>query len=377
MAFVATAERREACADVLTAHRLIVHLSGAGLFAMEAGDLATAWDCLSMDAGECRVAVDGRDRAIGLLNLSACLGHLGETGPARAEATEALAAAKRAGEQRLPAIIGARACLAWLADLNGDTAEAEEQFIAADRSGFADPSDGTHLDGVPGAFWAGWLIRTGRPRPARVLAERNRESSRVRGRNDNVARSDRVLGRLALAAGQAAFAGEHLAAAAECFRDGEYLIELATTLVDLAECARMAGDLDAADSHAAEALAIAAPRSLVPVQSAALAARARICAGRAAAASDPDRLARGRDAADAALRLATRRHRLPWAELDALRAHAALDQAEGTDRGWAAQAGALHAELVPAGLDPDPLATVERLAAADRAAREAHPEEDR
>ena len=49
-------------------------------------------------------------------------------------------------------------------------------------------------------------------------------------------------------------------------------------------------------------------------------------------------------------------------------AHAALDQAEGTDHGWAAQADALHARLVPPGLDPDPLATVERLVAAQKAA---------
>jgi hypothetical protein len=67
-----------------------------------------------------------------------------------------------------------------------------------------------------------------------------------------------------------------------------------------------------------------------------------------------------RDAADAARRLAVR-HQLAWPELDALRAHALLDRAEGIDRGSAAKADVLHARLVPPGLDPDPLATVERL----------------
>ena len=81
----------------------------------------------------------------------------------------------------------------------------------------------------------------------------------------------------------------------------------------------------------------------------------------------PDHLVQGRDAADAALRLATRHH-LAWHELDALRAHAALDQAEHADHGWAAQADALHERLVPPGLDPDPLATVEQLVAAQKAA---------
>ena len=106
---------------------------------------------------------------------------------------------------------------------------------------------------------------------------------------------------------------------------------------------------------------------MVPAQSAALAARARIRASQASVTADPDLFYQGRDAADAALRLAVRHH-LAWHELDALRAHADLDQAEGTDHGWAARADALHARLVPPGLDPDPLATVERLVAAEKAA---------
>lgn len=56
-----------------------------------------------------------------------------------------------------------------------------------------------------------------------------------------------------------------------------------------------------------------------------------------------------------------KRHDQPWYELDALRAHAALDRAESTDRGWAGQADVMHGRLVPGGLDPGPLATIERL----------------
>ena len=59
-------------------------------------------------------------------------------------------------------------------------------------------------------------------------------------------------------------------------------------------------------------------------------------------------------------RLGVLRHHLPWCELDALRAHAALDRAEPTDLGWAARADTLNASLVPSGLDPDPLAIVEQ-----------------
>ena len=185
-----------------------------------------------------------------------------------------------------------------------------------------------------------------------------------------MARCDRLLGRLALAAGDMTEACGHLVAATGCFRDGDYLTELATTLVDLADCARALGDLDAAEHHAAEAITIAAPRGLVPAHSAALAARARILAARTAASADPDLLFQGRDATDAALRLAVR-HQLAWHELDALRAHAHLDHAEHVDHGWAARADALHARLVPPGLDPDPLATVERLVGAQEAAEPA------
>ncbi len=229
----------------------------------------------------------------------------------------------------------------------------------------ADDSDGDHLYGGRGNLWAEWLARTGRDGPALALTARNADICRGNGWNADLAGCDQMLGRLALAAGDTAAAGEHLAAAVGAFRDGDYLIELATTLADLAEHARVARDLDAAERYATEAVTIAAARGLVPAQAAALAARARIRAAQSAA--DPDLLYQGRDAADAALRLASR-HQLAWHELDAMRAHAALDQAEGVDRGWAAKARVLHARLVPPGLDPDPLATVERFVAAQKAA---------
>jgi hypothetical protein len=74
-------------------------------------------------------------------------------------------------------------------------------------------------------------------------------------------------------------------------------------------------------------------------------------------------------------RLATR-HQLAWHELDALRACAELDRAEGRNGGWAAKADALHKRLVPPGLDPDPLGTVERLVAEQKAAEEADDENE-
>jgi hypothetical protein len=179
-----------------------------------------------------------------------------------------------------------------------------------------------------------------------------------------VARCDRLLARLALAADDPTAAMSRAAAATATFRNGDFLVELAATLPALAEAARAAGDLDAAARHVAEALGIIGPRSLWAAHAAALAMRARTCADQVAAGRR-EQLDRGRDAADAAWRIATRRG-LAWQELDALEAHAHLDQTEAVDHGWARQAVALRARLIPADLDPDPLATVERQVAEEQ-----------
>ena len=355
-AFVATPARRDACAASLGPARMSYYLTSAGLFAMLAGDLAAAREHLATAAQHYRDASELGSLSASLGNLAECLGLGGQVSAAREAAAEALRAADSDGSWQQ--IRASRARLGWLAGLSGDTAQAEGDFAAADQLQAVGDPDGDHLYSLPGSLWAEWLVRTGRPGPARTLTVRNRGICRRYGWNDDVARCDRVLGRLALDAGDTVAAGEHLAAAAACFRDGDLLTDLADTLTGLAAHALAAGDMDAAGRHAAEAITIAAPRGMVPAHSGALAARARICASHATTATSPDYLARGRDAADAALRLATRHH-LAWHELDALRAHVTLDQAEGADGGWATKADALHAQLVLPSLDPDPLTGTE------------------
>jgi len=248
------------------------------------------------------------------------------------------------------------------------------RFISADQIEVSKDSEGDHLYGRRATWWADHLARTGRQDPARLLTQRNIEICQGYDWNNHVAQCDRFLGRLALNSGDAVVAGTRLTAAAEVFRDGDFLIELAATLPDLAEHARVSGDLDGAGRLVTEAITIAAPRGIVPAHCAALTARARIYAT-PGATGDADLLYSGRDAADAALRLAIR-HQLAWHELDALRAHSLLDRAEGTNRGWAAKAEALHKRLVPPGLDPDPLGTVERLVAQKAAEAESEEDED-
>jgi tetratricopeptide (TPR) repeat protein len=365
-AFVATPARVAACPSHLS-RRLAYYLNETGLFAMHAGDLAIAGEYLPAAIRYSRDAQDMKNLSISLQNLADCYGYLGQPAQAREAAAEALTCAQAIDDPR--EIRDSRAYLGWLADRAGDPAAAEQQFMAADQIEVAIDPDGDHMYSDRGARWADWLARTGRPGPARVLTDRNAEICRMYGWNNHVARCDGLLGRMDLAAGDTATASGRLAAAAEGLRDGDYLTELAEILPDLAACAQAAGDLDAAERHTTEAITIASPRGLVPAQCAALTARARIRAAQAVTSADPDLLFQGRDAADAVLRLATRHH-LPWHELDALRAHAAFDRAEGTDHGWAAKADALNARLVPPGLDPDPLATIERLVAEQKAAEQ-------
>ncbi len=160
-AFVATPARREDCATHLTSRRLGFYLNAAGLFAMNAGDLATARDYLTLAVRHGRDAGDMRNLAVRLQNLAECLGHLGLAGPAREAAAESLTSATAADDR--DGVRDAHAYLGWLAGLAGDTPAAEQHFTAADQICLTD--EGQHLYSFTGVLWAQWLARTGRRRP--------------------------------------------------------------------------------------------------------------------------------------------------------------------------------------------------------------------
>jgi tetratricopeptide (TPR) repeat protein len=349
-AFVATPARQQHCPTRLTPRHLGFYLTSVGLFAMISGDLATADEYLNKGISHHRTAADLTNEAIGLRNLSDCLAYLGEIDQGLRVAAHAATQAAEANDRN--EIRNSAAYRGWLMMLAGETTAAEKQF--------EDYPDSGHLS-ITGTWRGAFLARTGRAGPAQQLTHQNRAICVMRGWNADVARCDRLLGQLALLWSDTAAAAPRLAAATQTFRDGDHLVELAETLPVLAECARRTGDLDAAERHATEAITIAAPRQLRPAQAAALTVRAKIDADRAAT-GNPDYLQRGRDAADAAYRIATG-HRLAWHELDALDAHAHLDQAEGTDHGWATKAATQRNRLIPDGLHPDLLTTVERLIA--------------
>lgn len=360
-AFVTASARLRSCGDLLSPPRLLSYLNAVGFFSMISGDLVTAREYLDASNAQIRQAEDWRGLSIVLGNLTECLACCGEVEAALHAAEEAATYAALADDSQAPR--NSAACRGWVLMLTGDTLAAEEQFITADQLEYA--RDGDHLCSIGGTQWGEFLVNTGRTVPARVLTERNRYISFLCDWHVGMSRCDRLLARLDLVSQDMATAGPRLAEAVTTFRDGDYLVDLAATLPLLAECLRIGGDLDGAERHSTEAIAIAAPRQLRLSHAAGLAVRARTYADRAAK-GDRQHLERGRDAADAAFRIATR-HRLPWHELDAVQAHVHLDEVEGTDHSWAAKAAKLHERLVPEGLDPDPLATVERRVAEDRA----------
>jgi tetratricopeptide (TPR) repeat protein len=340
IAFVATPDRKQRCRDQLSLDDLRFYLNEVGLSALIGADLLTAEEYLNAAIGLGREVADVSNLPVNLRNLAECLGQLGEVEQARQAAVESSSRHDTDTE----------VCLAWLCMLAGQTIKADEHFMTASRNEYA--RDRRYLNGIRGVRLADFLIRTGRIDPARRLTELNLNVCRRYGWNDEVARCQRLLGMLDLAAGQTTSASRHLTRAAAAFRAGDHLVDLSETLPILANCARAAGELDAADRHATDALRIAAPRRLCLSQVAALTARAHAYADRGIA--DGGSIVAGRDAADAVTRIALRHH-LRWAELDALDAHVHLDRVERVDHGHSADRDSLRAELIPATLHSDPL----------------------
>src|SRR5262249_34164958 len=105
--------RRADCAARLRPDRLGFYLACTGLYAMLAGDLATADEQLPAAISHIRDTGDRTNLPTSLQNLAECLGHLGQGGPAQAAAAEALTCAqsnRRPAEDsclaRIPGVAG-------------------------------------------------------------------------------------------------------------------------------------------------------------------------------------------------------------------------------------------------------------------------------
>jgi tetratricopeptide (TPR) repeat protein len=341
--------RQQNCATMLSEERLRFYLNEAGLLAALSGDMLTAQEYLSTAVDAHGEVHDERHLVKSLLNQADCFGCLGDTQHAKHSAGRAIEYSESISRAR-DLLCTAKAYLAWASYLAGDSVAAERLFIGADSL------ESDNLYSIRGVRWAEFLARTGRSDIADVLTLRNRSVCARNGWNQDVALCDHLLGRLAMQRAENERAVECLEYALACFRKGEYLVDLAATLVSAAELARRAGHGESAVQYVTEAIAIAGPRGLIPTHAAALAASSRIYAD--LSRSDSRYLAKARDAADAAIRLATRIRALPWAEFDALNAHAYLDQVSGEDNGYSERVRSLWALLNPAELSSDPFAAV-------------------
>jgi hypothetical protein len=251
----------------------------------------------------------------------------------------------------------AYAVLGWLNYQTGDSVQAEQYFNAAYLAEYGDSRDELPYSQI-GLWWAEFLARTSRVNTATKLTIYNLDSSRRQRRNDDSARCRALLARLS--PDRQINSGEikaRLRSAIDCFRDGDYMYELADAMVVSADHSRRVGAMDTAEEALLEAEAIAGPRDLLPVRISILNQRAILSASRFAAGGQ-EYLQRGRDVADTALRLSTS-HALTWLQLDAVRAHRHLDDVEGIDNGWKDRERGLEARLIPSNLDQDPIATLQ------------------
>ncbi|HZO69177.1 MAG TPA: hypothetical protein VFB74_29660 [Kribbellaceae bacterium] len=346
LAFIGDDAREQACARALQRRAVGRYLNDAAMLSIFSGDLNSGRLLLERLVSRARENGPTSLLVRALCDLAGCLCRLGRPHPAMEVAAEAQHLAYRLKSTEL--IADAHTVAGWAADVGGRTADADHHFLAADRAEFPDPGEG-HVFSQIGLRWADFLGRTGRVAAAVALTHANVKRLADSDRRDDITRCQVLLRRLNEPHASRASDSNAMAAAIRYFRDGDQLIDLAETLAAAADAAQSADDLELAAEYAAEALGIAAPRDLVPVQARALITQARITAARD--------VPRARDQLDSALRLATGNAPLPWIEFAALNAQAELDAGQRTDSGARDRAAALYAQLVPVGLEPDPLRT--------------------
>ncbi len=341
VAFIQTAS----ASSSLPEQQLGFFANEAGLFALQAGDLRSAERFLRKSARHYRSIGAHDAEAITLRNLSRCFVYRGDAPEAKSNALKALDLANHIGNRGR--IRNALACLAYAMDLNGETRNALDKFAQANE--IQASLDTRRLYSVDGSWWADLLLRAGQIGEARHIGMDNLLICQSNGWNADKARYHRLLARCDLVDGKIKNAVTHLELAVHIFRSGEYLVELAETLPDLAECYRRSGELDQAERCCTEAIAtLASPRELLPSLARGLAVRAMIRTERYIHTAYESDLAAARDDATHCMRIATKIKRLPWLELSGLTAHTFIDTALRADNGWRGLRDRLSARLAGA-----------------------------
>ena len=344
--------RQATCAQRLPA-RSRWYLNDLGAFSVQRGDLSTAERAFQASVAMLPHRSGPLSKSFTLRQLAQIRSHRGQAGQALELATEAANLAQTVSRQ---ASMISRAMLAWMSHEAGETLAADRLFISA---GLGRVSAGLKGDQLLAAerWWAEFLRLTGRKKTARSIIELNRKTAHENGQVLWAAGAEMILAKLWLEDGELEHAGRALARAASTYLESDNLLYWSEMLPVQSEHRRRSGLLEEAIGLANEALDVAEPRGLVPIQISALAVRARARADQVKITGTVDCLERARDDADSALRLALAGRQLPWSELEAMVAHRCIDEVEGANHGWLPRVNELHARLVPAELEVDPISS--------------------
>jgi tetratricopeptide (TPR) repeat protein len=332
LAFVATAARRDQLQQALSIVRLDFFLNAVGISARQAGELDLAERYYREDLDLSRQLDDPSGLSITLQNRVDLLVDLGRLADAEPDAREAIAMARQAGDEAQEC--GSLAYLGRVLGLQGQIAEALAAFDDADQIERRINPPGVSLYSTRGVWWAELLLRLGQTGRAGELTEANLPICQQYGWQNDVARCQWVLGRLASLAGDHTAGAEQLADAAAIMRRGHRLVDLVPVLLAQADLERRRRAWPGAHGRVEEALGLAGPRRLRLHHADALILRGRIRLDHARSDPAADQLVAAEQALDDATfaaRLARECGYL-WGERDAEQllsdAHVGLDDQE-------------------------------------------------
>jgi tetratricopeptide (TPR) repeat protein len=309
LGFVLNEHRRKQVQEKLSWGRLGFYLNEVGLWASISGHYEFALSYYSDANTIDREHGDARNLGTGLQNEAELLHFLGRVTEAFRSADAAVRLA--IGARNEHELRDAFARRGWVAFVAGRVVIAAEDFARANLLEMKNDPEGDELYGSRDLQWSQLLFYSGHPE---VAARRTAVNLRICERfnlHGSVASCHAMLARCALADGKFDDAEAELRIAEPVFRRGQILYELARLKIIAGEVALARKDAQGALHEAAEALALAAPRSMRLVHADAL-----ILRGKARAVAN-ERM-RACDDAREGLRLA-RDCSYPWAERAALR----------------------------------------------------------
>ena len=311
LGFVGDATRHSQCEKELSQKHLSFYLNAVGLYASYSGYYEVALRYYAEGTAIYREIQNASYLSTSLRNEAELLVFFGRLSEAQRTAAEALFCARQNRDEA--ELDNDHAYHGWAAALLGRINAAAENFAIANELEKKNHYQGAELYSSRGIWWAELLMGSGH---STLASERTHVNLLICKRNHwnyDIAKCHWILGCCALAEGQLDDAEVELQHAELIFHRGQILFDLARLHVTAGQVALARQDVINALDRAAEALDLAAPRSmrLVHADALILRGRARLLEGEA------DSAVRAFDDAEDALRLA-RECGYAWAERDAL-----------------------------------------------------------